>query len=253
MSQESAAVEAVLSAHERTLRRGSARIAFRLQISADDYDFFPSESRSIRHRDGSVLRRSRPVFDRMLVWCMRRLIRRVSKATEVPMPGVVDFQAHRCVYHGNSSMATLIVGNRRWYAAPGTAVDELSAGAASVTQPLWLVDLVGGVVDATEQAPEDVNGRTTRRFSAHADLNRAVEAVSYEMEAPPEVEHSGDLTRIPVEVCVDHDGYIRRIRYTTPGPANFQSTSTVDVMEFGVALPSDWSRIPHASSGSPLA
>ncbi len=169
------------------------------------------------------------------------------------MPGVVDFQAHRCVYHDKSSMATLIVGNRRWYAAPGTTVDELSARAASVTQPLWLVDLVGGVVDATEQAPEDLSGRATRRFSAHADLNRAAESVSYEIAAPPEMEHSGDLTRIPLEVCVDHDGYIRRIRYFTAGPADFQSTSTVDVIELGVALPSDWSRIPHASDGSPVS
>lgn len=235
------AIQEVLSAHERTVRRGSARIAFRLHVS-DHYEDFPSRFPSMG-----------PVFGRVLPWSMRLLMRRLSKVTAVPMLGVVDLQAHRCVYYSSSSMATLIVGDRRWYAAPGTTVDELSARATSVTQPLWLFDLVGGVVDATEQAPEDLSGRATRRFSAHADLNRAAEAASYEIAAPPEMEHTGDLTRIPVAVCVDHDGYIRRIRYIFPGSANLQSTSTLDVMEFGVALPSDWSRIPYGFDGSQLS
>jgi hypothetical protein len=120
-------------------------------------------------------------------------------------------------------------------------------------QPLWLVDLVGGVVHATEQAPEDLSGRATRRFLAHADLSRAAEAVSYELEAPGEMKHSGDLTRIPLEVCVGHDGYIRCIRYIPVGPTMIPYTSTLDVMELGVALPSDWSRIPHGSDGAPLS
>ncbi len=234
MSQESAAVEAVLSAHERTLRRGSARIVLSFQVAVLTRMF---------------------LFGMRVVFLLRRSSKTVysPKMLEEPRPGIIDLEAHRCVYDGDRPKAELIVGDRSWHGAPGTTVDGLSAQPASAYQPLWLVDVVGGVVDATEQAPEAVNGRTVRRFSAHADLNRAAEMVPYTMAMPPAGEYVG-VTRISLEVCVDHDGYIRRIRQISAYSGVLtRSTITLDVMEFGIPLPSDWSRIPHPSDGSPLS
>ncbi len=226
MAQESATIEEVLRAHERTLRCGSARIVLSSQIAVLTRMF---------------------LFGMRVVFLLRRSSKTVysPKMLEEPMPGIIDLEAHRCVYHEDRSKAELIVGDRCWHGAPRTTVDGRSAQPASAYQPLWLVDVVGGVVDATEQAPEAVNGRMTRRFSAHADLNRAAETVPYKMALPPGGKYFR-VTRISLEVWVDHDGYIRRIRQISAYSGVLtRSTITLDVMEFGIALPSDWSRIPN--------
>jgi len=49
-----------------------------------------------------------------------------------------------------------------------------------------------------------------------------------------------------VEVWVDDEGYIRRIRHASGHPGRSMFTSTLDLTELGIALPSDWSRIPTA-------
>ncbi|MDQ6776108.1 MAG: hypothetical protein M3071_07805 [Actinomycetota bacterium] len=250
MSQEPATGEEVLAALERTLRCGSARIEFRFQVSLDDA--FASESGSTRPRGGSVRRRLiwlvESVVSRMFEWGMPRLVKRLSKRMAEGMVGIIDFEANRCVYYESRSKAEMIVRDRRWHGAPGTTVEGLSAGPASALQPLWMVDLVRGVVDAREQGAELLDGRTVRRFSAHADLNRAAGAVSYEMAIPLGIDRLNDLTHIAAEVWVDDDGHIRRIRHLSGKPI---STSTLDLTEFGITLPSDWSRIPTVATDHP--
>jgi len=59
------------------------------------------------------------------------------------------------------------------------------------------------------------------------------------------VEQLGDLARIGVDVWIDDDGYLRRIRYASGGAVEGAVTITLDLTELGVALPSDWSRIPR--------
>lgn len=248
MSPEPVAGEEVLAALERTVRCRSARIEVRFQISWGDA--FLSESGRTSPRGGSVRRRltrwAGAVVGRMLNSGMQRLLKRLSKTLAQGVVGILDFEANRCVYYMERSKAEMIVGDRQWYGAPGASVAGLAAGPASALQPLWLVDLVRGVMDAREQGPERLNGGTARHFSAHADLNRAAEAVSYEMAVPSDIDQLVDLTYIAVEVWVDEDGYLRRIRHASGDGGTGMSTTTLDLIELGIATPSDWSRIPTA-------
>lgn len=183
--------------------------------------------------------------DRLLHAGLRRLLGYAFNKLEAEAAiGVIDFEAHRCVHHSGRSHPELVVGDRRWRGATGRAVDGLSGDPASASQPLWLVDLVRGVVDAREQAAEGLHGRATRRLSAHADLNRAAEAVSYQMAVPAGIHQLGDLEHIALEVWIDDDDCIRRIRHTSGDPKTGETTCTLDLIEFGIELPSDWSRIP---------
>ncbi len=243
MSQEPTAEE-VLGALERTVRRGSARIEFRFSISLADA--FSSEHRSMCSQGCSgwprVKRLVGSVVTRMFDWGMFRVLKRLSNTMAEGVVGIIDFEGSRCVYFLGRSKAEMIVGDQRWCGAPGAIVEGPCPGPASELQPLWLVDLVRGVVDAQEQAAEHLNGHLARRFLAHADLNRAADAVSYAMATPSDIHQRVDLTRIAVELWIDDNGYIRRIRQASAETP--MSTSTLDLIEFGVTLPSDWSRIP---------
>ncbi len=151
------------------------------------------------------------------------------------------------------STAELVVGDRTWKEPFPTAVGEKGGEPASTLQPLWLLDIVRGVVSAGEQTPQIIDGRTCRRFSALADLNRAAEAVSYPMAIPMGMVRLDDLTRIGVEVWVDDGGDIRRIRHTeyfrqAEDAGVPISTITVDLIEFGVELPAALSRLPRVPS-----
>lgn len=105
---------------------------------------------------------------------MRRALTRLGEKIKAGTPGAIDFQGHRSVQYSDRFKADLVVGDRHWHGAPGTSVEGPAARPASALQPLWLVDVVRGVVDAQEQAAEVLDGRRARRFTAHADLNRAV-------------------------------------------------------------------------------
>lgn len=246
MSDEPTTREQVCGALERTVRRGSARVEFRFHVSLDEA--FVSESGSMRPQGGSVWSRLTTqvgaIVSRMLRWGLPRLLKRLSKTMAEGMVGTIDFEASRCVYYPAPSKAEMIVGDRRWYGAPGTTIEGVAGEPASDVQPLWLIDLVRGVVDAREEGAESLGARRARRFSAHADLDRAAEAVGYEMAVPSDLRERGDPKYVAVEVWVDDDGYIRRIRRASGDPGTAMFTSTLDLTEFGIALPSDWSRIP---------
>ena len=97
---------------------------------------------------------------------------------------------------------------------------------------------------AHEQAGQRLDGRTCRRFAAHADLNRVAEAVTYRTAIPEGMSRLDDLARIPVDVWLDDDGHIRRVRHTSGGANASTEISTLDLTELGTELCSDWSHLP---------
>ena len=108
-------------------------------------------------------------------------------------------------------------------------------------EPLWVFDLIRGVVDAEEQTAESLAGHTCRRFLARADLNRVTEAVPYEVAVPTGLDRLDDLKQIPVEVWLDDEGYIRRVRHTFMASRTTEiATVALDLSDFGIE-PSDWS------------
>jgi len=164
--------------------------------------------------------------------------------------GVIEFGAHRCMYgYPGEQEAVMVSGDRSWSGTPGSAVDSLSAGKAPVEQPLWLFDLVRGVVEAREVPGVDREGGRSRRFAAIADLNRVAEAVGHHVRLPTGTKWLADLKRIPVEVWVNDDGYIRRIRLRE-GPLDApMRSSTLELSEFGIELDVDWSRLSTLPTG----
>lgn len=101
MSAEADSREEVQGALEPTLSRGAARIAFRYQFS---FDFDMPQSRSSPRRDEPLIRRFGKELCRQSLRLVlrgglrltRRWMRKVSAQRAV---GVVDFAAHRCMYH----------------------------------------------------------------------------------------------------------------------------------------------------------
>jgi len=250
MPEEPAAAADVRAALGRTVGRGTARIELLCEFSIDFDKLEAPKTR--RPRDPPLRRLMKRLTGALaqvsFVGTMRLLERWLRKHDEQPGAGVIDFETQRCIYADPShSTATLVGGDRTWRGPFGTAVEAVSAQAASTHQPLWLFDLLRGVVAACEQTPQVLDGRTCRRFSAHADLNRVAEAVPYELAIPAATARLGELKRIPVEVWVDDDGCIRRIRHAGTGgigPASAPiNTATLDLIEFGVEPPADWSRL----------
>ena len=231
MPDGTTATEVVLGALERTVGRGSARIEFRCDAKLEGT---PGRSPLPGDLKGRLLWR-------MLGWLLPRFVTHITKE---PATGVVDFQAHRCVFDSSppTGNSDLIIGDRHWSGSPGTTLAGLHDKPATTSQPLWLVDLLRGVVDAREQAVEDIDGRSARRFLAHADLDHASAAASYTLAVPDDAAKRTDDGHLAVDVWIDDDGHIRRIRHTVLAEPHW--SFTVNLTDFGAALPSDWSRIP---------
>lgn len=261
MPQGPVSRDVVLGALEHTFARGAARIEFRYEFDFDMDESQPPPVRLGPHLRRLVRRPSRQAFGSLLqaigrllmrwagklAWStvLRLLKRWVDKLAAQPAVGIVDFGAHRCMYgYPGRSEVTLVVGDKYWHGASGTAVDALSKQPASALQPLWLLDLVRGVEEAHASGDERLGGRTCRRFVGHADLNRAADAVAYEMAVPQGMDQLGQLARLSLELWVDPERQIRRIRHHSgERPSAPTSTSTLDLSEFGVEPPSDWSRL----------
>jgi len=247
MPEEPAAAADVRAALGRTVSRGTARIELRCEFP---FDFETLKGPRTRRPSGLPVRRLMARLGGALVrvsivGAMRLVMHWLRKGATQSAAGVIDFVAQRCMYADPSS-TTLVVGDRMWRGPSGTAVSAVAADPASTLQPLWLIDLVRGVVAAREQTPEVLDGRSCRRFSAHADLTRVAEAVPYELAIPSSTGRLGELKQIPVDVWVDDDGCIRRIRHVaTIGvtPSLPTNTTTVDLIEFGIEPPADWSRL----------
>jgi hypothetical protein len=136
----------------------------------------------------------------------------------------------------------VVIGRHAWYGQPGQALEEKNSFPADTTNPLWLLSLLKGVVDATPVEPVIVRGEECRAFAATADLTQA-SAVTPEGLPVCEVQRVEDLSALPLKVALDEQGRIRRVEgaptYGSTGNSNYK----VELYDFGVAE-IDWSRIP---------
>jgi len=252
LSNESAGSQ-VVEALERTFESGSARLQFRLELWWPD-EGSASDYRAAGETGDGVARRLRrwlgPIALSAFLWGTRRLLQRFVKAVAQPQAGVIDFAGHRCMYgpfqaSKEREEAVLVVRDRHWTGAPGEHIHRLSAKTAPANQPLWLLDLLCGVVDAEKRGVASLQGQTCTHFGAQVDLLRASDAVAYQMALPPGVSQLQELQRIPVELWIDGEGHVRRVRHTA---ASETAVLTVDLTEFGTSLPSDWSRLPSGKA-----
>ena len=158
--------------------------------------------------------------------------------------GAIDFAGARCALAGERR-SRIVAGDSEWTGRPGAHVETGAEHAARAAQPLWLLDLCRGIVDAEAAAgPDDAGGERLRGHTAHADLARVSAAVPYEVAVPYPVAHVEELTRFPFVVWTDEAGRIRRIRGVA-SPSGI--AMTLDLHDFGVALPpAYWTTFPVA-------
>ena len=238
MMAQDADCDQVLSALERTLGRGTARIVFSLTIDLSEPQRPPRpRGPLLRRLKARFAQASALSFLRFMGWLMRTRVPGIEKRP-VQHSGLLDLAAHRCMYSLiGTSKVTLVVRDQRWEGEPGSPVSELTAGPAATAQPLWLLDLVRGITEAKAQGEESLGGQTTRRFTAYANLERALRAAPYPMPGANASDLVVDHKRLPLELWVDGEGCIRRIHVR-----HSLVPMTLDLLELG-APPPDWSRL----------
>jgi hypothetical protein len=232
----------VTEALERTLELGSAQLELHFEPRLPD-DFGSGDAGSTSDKTGPVARRVwrwlRARAWRAFRWGGLRLMERWIKQAAQAQRGVVEFAAHRCMY--GHDPAILVVEDRSWSGASGESIDRLSPHPATAHQPLWLLNLLRGAVDGEERGVELLRGRRCTRFDVQSDVLRAADALSYGMALPPGASRVDELRNTPVQVWIDDEGHLRRARQPGAGPG--PSVLTLDLTEFGVPLPADWSRL----------
>lgn len=173
-------------------------------------------------------------------WALRRFLAGRAMQAE----GLVDFGHRRCAID-YFAYAELIDGPRQWSGRSGRSIRTLPEEKARALSPLWLFDLLRGATEASEVARERVRGRSCRRLRARADLARVSAVVPGDMALPPGASFE-ELQTLPIEVWLDEDDYIRRIRfeYDFGFGAFGGGVHTVDFFDFGTKERMDWSRLP---------
>jgi hypothetical protein len=157
--------------------------------------------------------------------------------------GVIDLTGRRLRYMLDyGSYARLYTDGQEWSGRSGRAIATLPPSFDQMPTPLWLLDLLAGVTDATDLGAEDVRGARWRHLTGHADLSRAAEVVPGALAVPAR-ERFEDLLALPVDVWLD-DTHIRRIRFNSDEGGE-QRSETLELWGFGARVDDlDWTRLP---------
>ena len=143
--------------------------------------------------------------------------------------GRVDFVNDRCLYPGGGGWvldapdANFIGEPGEW---EGEVKDDEGLGEDSA---LWLVDLVAGAVEASEQGPGKMLGAERVRYSAIADFASAATLSRRQLYPPLTFGRDLDPSRLPIDVWLDDAGRIRRAIFRRD-----RTVMTLELSEFGV-------------------
>jgi hypothetical protein len=155
--------------------------------------------------------------------------------------GIIDITGRRYMLDYDS-YARLYADGKEWDGRSGRALTTLPPDAFALPTPLWLLDLVAGVVEASETGTDEVRGATCRHLAGTADLSRASRAAPGGIAAPGRRRFE-DLLALPVEVRIDNT-QIRRIRFSFSEGVE-RHTDTLELWDFGAPLDDlDWTRLP---------
>jgi hypothetical protein len=205
---------------ETTLASESARFVFVRDFRYDEV------AELIRPRRGP-LKRAR-------LRRQERLLARAREGGRQPhtFSGVLDFAGKRCAW-AREERAGMVIGTA-WYRGPaGTPLTQLRCERIPDSlSPVWMVDLLGGLVEAQAGSRERVDDEDCVQFIVTAELE-SLDGPSVPIVVPHE--GSGDQALV---LFVGAEGLIRRI-YLHQGPVH----ATLDLSDFRANL-RDWSRLP---------
>lgn len=229
------ALDALRAARERTLAAGSARVIVRVEHHWD------ALSRRSRRRGGLLRPLARPAKV-----TLKRLWKFATRNFEVGVmeaEGVLDLTGRRYMVDYGSH-AYLHADGQDWSGPPGYPLVALPPGMSFMPSALWLIDLLAGVTDASEDGAEAVHGAACRRLRAVVDLGRASRATPGGV-AVPRMRHFEELLALPATVWID-DTHIRRVSFTES--VQFR-TDSVELWDFGTPVAElDWTRLPSYRS-----
>jgi hypothetical protein len=155
--------------------------------------------------------------------------------------GFVDFE-RRLVAMDYGAYAVVVEAGREWGGLSGRARSTLPERPAGWAQPLWLIDLLRGTVQAQPAGDEVVRGVRCVRLAGRADLGLA-ERHSGRPMAVPAVPRVEDLAEIPIDCWIDTARLLRRVRVDI-----VRSIEGVDLFDFGVHVEPDWLDMPRFRS-----
>jgi antitoxin (DNA-binding transcriptional repressor) of toxin-antitoxin stability system len=200
------------AAHERTVAERSARVRFRTETHLEE------QLEQARHADDGALPLPLRLFRRGLGAAMQRM----PKATSAD--GVIDFERWRCALD-YGSYAVVIDGEQEWSGRSGRALDTLEPRAATARSPLWLLRALEGVREIADDGMVLVDLVAVQERGAAVPL--------------PDVATVEEARALPFVVEPDDAGRLARIAFT-----GGRTTIALELLELGVELPADWSRLP---------
>jgi hypothetical protein len=186
-------------------------------LAADDQTaalrFLPTRIHVQPSLDERVAERS-PLLGKAM-WAagdMRQKAMTRLQISDIPGPaGRIDFKNERCLYCEDEDQWTLTAPGLEFMGEPGEWEQVVSDEDALVDHidPLWLLQLIAGVVEASEDGDEAVLGEPCKRYRTVASLPVASARSQRKMQ-PPSSRGDLDLNRLPIDVWVDAAGRIRR-------------------------------------------
>jgi hypothetical protein len=174
---------------------------------------------------------------------VRRKVGNVDTSRDVE-EGIVDLAGRRSAMCPMHRPRTVVIGSRAWYGQPGQRLDEKDSFAADTTNPLWLLALLRGVVEATPAGSVVVRGERCRSFAATADLARASATTPGGLPVC-EVPRFEDLSALPLTIALDDEGRVRRVAGAPTFGSTGNSDYVVELFDFGRVEPIDWTRVPN--------
>ena len=226
--------ETILAAYDQTAAAGLARARFEFDTGWEQADW-GRVAENLPAWMRAVGRAAKPLA--------RRAVGGADWSEGDAEEGIVDLAGHRSVMCPRHRPITVVVGARQWYGRPGDVLNDSDSFGADSTQPLWLLSLLKGVVDAVQVDSVRVRDEPCRSFSVTADLLRASAATPGGLPSC-EVGRAEDLLRLPLTVALDHAGRVRRVA----GDATFGTTGNtayvVELWDFGAVPQIEWSRVP---------
>lgn len=155
--------------------------------------------------------------------------------------GVVDLAARRSM-SGTGNYAVVQMGGEQWSGRSGRPLATLPSVPATTTSPLWLLDLLRGIVNANGQGQDTIDGDPCRYVRAVVDLTVA-SAATGGLPSPGRARFD-DLLALPIEVWVNAT-HVRRVRFSDGDASVATRTLTLTLSEFGIEVGQlDWSRLP---------
>ena len=155
--------------------------------------------------------------------------------------GRIDFDNERCIYSVGSFWRFYAPGHK-YIGGPGEWEDE-EFSVLTDEDPFWLLALLTGAIEVSEQAAESVLGVRCDAYRGFADFERARAAASRPMALPlharfpPFRAEPIDPSRLPFEVWLDRSGRIHRAILHVGG----ESLTQIELFGFGepdpIALP----------------